>query len=283
MAEFELFGNVTSQEFLFFMFVIIFTFILGSTLNVIIIRFLKDRAKPAVYKTISKVGMYGIYAAGLFFAFNNIIKFDISASLAALGILGVGLLLPTVPLLQNIAAGIVLALERSMQEDDIVEFRGEVCKVKDVMLRKTVLRSLDGKIIIAPNLQFITSEPIINYSKGEFIKVVLPIDILSSMDREKAEKIIKDICSESMDILPNLPEKKISMVTRLLSIPKHFFTIPRNIHSLNPIVLTKGVSRDKVSLEIWFWIWDIRKKQKVISTFYNSVLEKFRNEGISLG
>ena len=51
----------------------------------------------------------------------KIINFDIPAALTALGILGLGLIFTTLPLLQNIAAGIVLTLGRPFKEDDIVE------------------------------------------------------------------------------------------------------------------------------------------------------------------
>jgi len=275
--------SVSFQNFILFIFVVIFTFILGGILNLLIIKFLKERVRPVVYKTLSKIVMYGVYALGLYFAFQKIINFNITASLAAIGILGIALLLPMVPILQNIAAGFVIALERPFKEEDIIEIDGILCRVKDIMLRKTKLRSLDGKIVIVPNISFVAGNPIINYSKGEFIKVVLNIDITPDSDKDKTTEIIKNICTDSPNILPNVPEKKIGKITKIFEIPKNFFTIPRNIKTLSPQVMIKSASKDKIGLEVWFWIWDILMKEKIISSFYNELIQKFNKEGIKFG
>jgi len=228
-------GDVSFQNFLLFIFVVIFTFILGSILNVLIIKFLKDKVEhPFIYKTLSKVAMYGIYFFGLYLAFSKILHFNVPAGLAAIGILGIAMLLPMVPILQNIAAGAVIALERPFKEEDIIEIEGRLCKVKDIMLRKTKLRSLDGKIVIIPNILFITSTPIINYTKGEFIKVIVSVNITMNSDKGKAIEIIKKICSDNPNILPNVPEKKINKITKIFEIPRNFFAIPRNIKALTP-------------------------------------------------
>ena len=172
--------------------------------------------------------MYGVYIFGLYFAFNKIIDFNIPAALTALGILGLGLLFTTLPLLQNIAAGVVISLQRPFKEDDIVEMNGIICKVDDVMLSKTRLRALDGRIIIVPNSIFMTWTPIINYSQGEFIKVVLSFDVTYLIEKDKAIKIIEKICHENAYILPNVPEKKLNRITKILEIPKNFFTIQQS-------------------------------------------------------
>lgn len=268
-------GNVSLQNFLLFIFIIIFTFIIGGLLNRLIIKFLKEKVKPVIYKTLSKVVMYGTYAIGLYFAFTKIIQFNIPASLAALGILGIAILLPAIPILQNIAAGIVIAFERPFREGDVIEVKGALCKVKDVMLRKTRLRSLDGKIVTVPNISFIT-ENIINYSKGEFIKVSLEIDITPDSNREKVAETIKKICYGSQNILPNVPQKKLSLITK-------FLTLPKNLKKLEPKVMIKRVSKEKITLEVWFWIWDILMKEKIISTFYKKLIEEFEKENIKFG
>src|SRR3989338_867211 len=271
--------SVSLQSFILFIFVVIFTFVLGSILNLLIIKFLKERVRPVIYKTLSKMIMYGVYALGLYFAFQKIINFNITASLAAIGILGIGLLLPMVPILQNIAAGFVIALERPFKEEDVVEIDGILCRVKDIMLRKTKLRSLDGKIVIVPNISFVTGNPIINYSKGEFIRVVLNIDITPDSDKDKTIEIIKKICTDSQNILPHVPEKKLGRITKIFEIPKNFFMIPRNIKALSPQVMIKSASKDKIGLEVWFWIWNILMKENIISTFYEELIKEFNKEG----
>ncbi len=277
-------GNVSFQNFILFIFIVIITFILGGLLNFAIIRFLKSKVEyPFVYKSLSKIAMYGVYTIGLYVAFGRILHFNVPAGLAAIGVLGIAILLPMVPILQNIAAGFVIALERPFKEEDIIEIDGKLCKVKDIMLRKTRLRALDGKIVIVPNLLFLTSMPIVNYTKGEFIKVALNVDIIPDSDKDKAIETIKKICTENPNILPNIPEKKITKITKIFEIPRNFFTIPKNIKALTPQVLIKNASKEKISLEVWFWIWDIAMKEKITSSFYQNLIEEFGKEGIKFG
>ncbi|MEK6949577.1 MAG: mechanosensitive ion channel domain-containing protein, partial [Nanoarchaeota archaeon] len=244
MSEINTFiGQVSLHLFVLFIFFLIFTFIFGAMLNFLIIKYLKDKTAPAVYKSLSKLIMYGIYALGIYFAFKKIINFDITASLAALGILGVAIFLPMAPILQNIAAGFLLSIERPFREEDIIEVNGILCKVKDIMLRKTRLRALDGRIITLPNLVFMTTMPIINYSRGEFIRVTLNIDISSDSDKSKAKQIIEKACAENQNILPHIPEKKLTRVIKIFEVPKNFFVIPKNIKNLTPKIMTKSINK----------------------------------------
>ena len=277
-------GNVPFHSFILFIFVVILTFALGGLLNVLIIRFLKGKVEhPFVYKTLSKIVMYGVYALGLYVAFGKILHFNIPAGLAAIGVLGIAMLLPLVPILQNIAAGIVLSLERPFMEEEVIEVNGILCKVKDIMLRKTRLRALDGRIITLPNLVFMTTMPTINYSRGEFIKVTVNIDLSSDSDKSKAKQIIEKVCAENQNILPHIPEKKLTRVIKIFEVPKNFFAIPKNIKNLTPKIMTKSVNKDKVSLEVWFWIWDITMKEKVVSSFYDELQDDFKEANIKFG
>lgn len=282
MAQEDIFQAVSSEDLILFVFFLIFTFILGGLLNILIIKALRDRAKPAVYNFASKSVMYGVYMLGLYYAFSNIINLSLTAGLAGLGILGIALLLPTVPWLQNLMSGIVIAIERPFQEDDIVEVNGVISKVREIRLRTTHFRAIDGQIIIVPNLSFMTG-PVINYSKGEFIRAEVKIDIANSADIDKIKDIIHEICSNSPNILPNVPQKNMNKVTKVLELPKNFFKIPRNIKNLSPRVYITSLSKDKVSLEVWYWYWDILQKEQIRSGFYRKLLEQCNKNKIKLG
>ena len=148
---------------------------------------------------------------------------------------------------------------------------------------KTKLRSLEGEMIIVPNILFITSSPIINYTSGEFIKIKLPIMIDSKSDYIKVKQIIEKICLENNQILPNIPQKKISTIEKIFSIQEKFFETKRNIEKLKPYVIITSLNRDSIGLEVCFWIWDIAQKDKIISSFYDSVLNQFKENKIILG
>jgi len=215
---------------LLFIFVIIVTIILGNIVKIIIARLLKAKKQPVFYKTVSRLAMYVIYLLGFYFAFQRILNFNIPAVLAALGILGITLLLTMLPVLQNVFAGIVLALERPFKENEIVEIDGNVCLVKDITLRKTVFRSLDGKLITVSNIKFITDK-VVNYSKGEFIRVDLSIDLKNDLNYQKAIEIINSILHEEPNILPHVPKKELNLIEKL-------FSMPKNLSVLNSICRT---------------------------------------------
>ena len=268
-------GAVSLQNFLLFIFVIIVTIILGNIVKIIIARLLKAKKQPVFYKTVSRLAMYIIYFLGFYFAFQRILNFNIPAVLAALGILGITLLLTMLTVLQNVFAGIVLALERPFKENEIVEIDGTVCLVKDITLRKTVLRSLDGKLITVSNIKFITDR-VVNYSKGEFIRVDLSIDLKNDLNYQKAIEIINKILHEEPNILPHVPKKELNLIEKL-------FAMPKNLSVLEPKIFIKSVDKDKISLQVWFWIWDILRKEKIVSSFYESLLLEFKNNKIGFG
>ena len=268
-------GAVSLQNFLLFIFVIIVTIILGNIVKIIIARLLKAKKQPVFYKNVSRLAMYVIYLLGFYFAFQRILNFNIPAVLAALGILGITLLLTMLPVLQNVFAGIVLALERPFKENEIVEIDGTVCLVKDITLRKTVLRSLDGKLITVSNIKFITDR-VVNYSKGEFIRVDLSIDLKNDLNYQKAIEIINKILHEEPNILPHVPKKELNLIEKL-------FAMPKNLSVLEPKIFIKSVDKDKISLQVWFWIWDILRKEKIVSSFYESLMLEFKNNKIGFG
>ncbi|MBI2651827.1 mechanosensitive ion channel [Candidatus Woesearchaeota archaeon] len=171
------------------------------------------------------------------------------AFLAALGILGITFLLTMLPVLQNVFAGIVLSLERPFREGDIVEVDGAICIVKDIML---------------------------NYSQGEFIRVDLDINIKNDLNYQKAIETINKILRDDPNILPHVPKKEFNVIQK-------FFVMPKNISVLEPKIFIRNVNKEKISLQVWFWIWNILRKESIVSNFYETLLLEFKNNKISFG
>lgn len=271
----SLIGEVSFQNFLLFIFVVMITVIVGNIANIIIRKALKDKTNAVFYKTLSRLVMYSVYFIGFYLAFQRILNFNIPAFLAALGILGITLLLTMLPVLQNTFAGVILSLERPFREGDVIEMNGEACIVNDIMLRKTVLRSLQGKIIIASNMKFLTGD-VINYSKGEFIRVELPIDIKNDSNYTKTIEIINKILHEDPNILPHVPKKDLNLIQKI-------FTLPKNLTVLEPKIFIRSVAKDKISLQVWFWIWDILRKEWIVSNLNEALMQEFKSNKISFG
>ena len=268
-------GEVSLQNFLLFIFVILLTFIASNIVSRLLQKALRQKFSPIVLKSLSKISTYTIYFLGFYFAFQKILDFNITAFLAALGILGITLLLTMLPILQNFFAGLVISVERPFKEEDIVEIDGIIGIVKDITLIKTVIRSLDGKLLIVPNMRFVTGN-VANYSKGEFIRIDLGIVIRNDANYKKAIEIINKILHENPNVLPNVPKRELSIIEK-------FFVMPKNPKVLEPLIFIKNADKDKITLQVWFWIWDILKNEKIVSDFYEKLMLEFKNDRIYFG
>lgn len=222
-----------------------------------------------------KFVLYSIYAAGFYYATYNVIKFDIKAFAAAFGIIGLVIAFSSQQTLQNIIAGLIILLDRPIQEGDYVEFTGMLCKVVDISLRKTKMRAADGRLIIAPNSQFVTGN-VVSYSKNPFFRLSLSIPVSSESDLEKAKALLYQIAVEHPDVIPKRPLKRKSMIETMLHIPP-------NIQKFEPKVWVKDINKDRILLELWCWITEIRARERIISELLHDIRKKFAEEGITLG
>lgn len=83
--------------------------------------------------------------------------FNVTAIFAASAVLliGVGLALQT--LFQDIISGVFILIDRSVQVGDIIELEGKVGRVEDIKLRTTRAVTIDNKVLIIPNHQYLTN------------------------------------------------------------------------------------------------------------------------------
>ena len=93
---------------------------------------------------------------------------------------------------------------------------------------------------------------------------------------EKVAGIVKEICTNSPNILPNVPAKKMNIIRK-------FFYFPKDLKILDPKIHYKAVDKDKITLEVWFWIWEIAKKEGIISNFFDKLRIEFKNNNVRLG
>ena len=90
---------------------------------------------------------------------------NVTVILTASAALFVGLGLALQELFQDIIAGILIMVDKSLQVGDIVEVDGKVGKVFEIKLRTTRAITRDDKIVIIPNHKFI-SNTIYNFTQN---------------------------------------------------------------------------------------------------------------------
>jgi len=248
-------------------------------------------------KIFSRMVNYLIYAIGIYLILNQVLGLNLSSLLAAAGIVTIIIGLSTQQLLQNVIAGIIIALERPLKLGDWVEIGGwpqaGISRVRDITLLRVVLRKLDGSIVYIPTSNLL-SYNIINYTKGEFIKVAFNIELPATSDIKKAEKIILDVCRRHSDVLPNISNQKRSILKSILekeTIPhieyvvEHFKKLVdsgKDLSIFAPKVIIKNISGSKIVLEVWIRIIEVDKKDEIVSELLTQILEEFKKERIKL-
>lgn len=107
------------------------------------------------YLTYVVVILFTMSAAGI----------DITILITASAALFVGVGLALQELIQDIIAGILILVDKSLRVGDIIEHEGKIAKILDIKLRSTRALTRDDKVLIIPNHKFI-SDVIYNYTQN---------------------------------------------------------------------------------------------------------------------
>ncbi len=123
----------------------------------------QEEMRPPTRELAAKAFEMGVFAIA-FLLLVNILGLDLSALALLSGAIGVGLGFGLQKIASNFISGIILLLEGQATVGDFVELDGgESGTIVKMMARATILETFDGKWIVVPNEDFITSR-IINWS-----------------------------------------------------------------------------------------------------------------------
>lgn len=103
---------------------------------------------------------------------------NVSAIVASLGIGGLAVALATKDMIANLFASIMVLLDNSFSQGDLVVVSGVEGTVVETGLRKTALRTADNSLVFIPNSKIIDNN-IINWSRrklGRQIKMILEVN-----------------------------------------------------------------------------------------------------------
>lgn len=143
----------------------------------------------------------------------NIMGLDLSALAILGGAVGVGLGFGLQKIASNFISGIILLLEGQATVGDFVELDGgEQGTIVRMMMRATILETFDGKWIVVPNEDFITSR-IINWSDaGSGNRYEVDFSVSYDTDINKVPDIISAAVSKHPDVLqtPEPPDCELS-------------------------------------------------------------------------
>ncbi|MCO5280200.1 MAG: mechanosensitive ion channel family protein [Chitinophagales bacterium] len=143
-----------------------------------------------------------VWGMGIVVGLNNI-GFDVGALIAGLGIGGLAFALAAQHTIKNMFGGAVLFFDKPFEVGDriiIDEFDGVVT---DIGIRRTIVRTLEGRLVTIPN-GFFSEKAIVNFSKGPFERIVSKISLVYSTTPEEVETaivILQEIGKEKREFL----------------------------------------------------------------------------------
>lgn len=212
----------------------------------------RRRAPAGVTHILAQLTLWTIVIAGTITALQRF--FDVTAFLAGLGILGftVGFALQDV--MKNFASGIILLLQQPFHVGETIGVKGFDGTVLAIDLRSTEMRATDGRLIILPNAE-VLANPIINYSRGDYRRVDLVINLPHNCEPDTVRRIFLEAIRSVGGFVPD---------------PK-------------PIVVFNNLTNSAMELSANFWV---NIKQTDPGTAKDEVLLKvksaFQKEGIEI-
>ena len=161
---------------------------------------LDDQIIPLINK-ISFIAIYG-------FAFVFILKhfgYEVSSLVAGLGIGGLAFALAAKDILSNLFGSISIMADKPFKTGDWIKIGNYDGFVKDIGLRTTKIKTLEGSYVTIPN-NSLTTDPVENLSRRRGRKTKLNIGLVyetSSKKMQEGVDIIKKILRNCQDVKEN--------------------------------------------------------------------------------
>jgi len=136
-------------------------------------------------------------------------KFGITIApfIAGISVVGFGTSFALQGPLSNYAAGITLIFTKPFKVGDIIEVVGVMGEVQDMTLARTLVKTVDGTLIVVPN-KHIIGEIIHNFSI--YKKLDINVGVSYDADLDKSIKIIADTAKNDKRI-SKTPEAKVGV------------------------------------------------------------------------
>ncbi len=151
----------------------------------------KDEHAYKVADLVGNIAYYVIFTIGFVIAF-SLVGIDLSIFLGGLSI---GIWFALKQLLENFVAGLLVLTTKEFKIGDIIEIvtpnYSYMGRIDEINVRYSVLKLLDLRKVIVPNIDLITN-PLKTFSSEEFIRLTSSFSVSHLEDVDKVEKIILD-------------------------------------------------------------------------------------------
>ena len=168
--------------------VFVATFVIASWVNKLILNALEVKdVEPQIAELLAKIARWSVIVLGTITALQQV-NFDVAAFIAGLGIMGLALGFALQDVTQNFVAGVLLLVQQPFEIGDLIEVDDHTGWVREVDLRATRLRTLDGLDVLIPNSSVFTSA-ITNHTTEPLQRVALGVGVAYSSDLDRAAEV----------------------------------------------------------------------------------------------
>ncbi|MEK7865054.1 MAG: mechanosensitive ion channel family protein [Planctomycetota bacterium] len=209
--------------------------------------------EPATRATVGRAILYPLVLLGVVLALGEI---DVTfASLGVeLGLFGVGFAFALKDILTNLASGLLLAASRPFSPGDQIRVKEYEGTVESVGWRGTFLKTYDGRRVIIPNQEVLTS-PVTNNTAFPVRRSSIVLGVGLRVDLARAAQVARQALASVPEVAPEP----------------------------SPDVLVKVVGDFSVTLEIRIWSPALQSEVlRVSSDATRAVKEAFDREGIEM-
>ena len=117
--------------------------------------------------------------------------------------LGVGIGFGLQALINNLVSGIIIAVEKTVNVNDIVEIDGITGKMKSIGMRRSIVSTYDGSDVIIPNGDLM-SKHLINWTMGNNRRrFEIVVGVAYDSDLEKVKTLIEKALTSNNNVLKN--------------------------------------------------------------------------------
>ncbi|KUF10249.1 mechanosensitive ion channel family protein [Pseudoponticoccus marisrubri] len=161
----------------------------------------QDQMRPATRQLAAKAAEFTIFAVA-FFLLLNIVGIPLTSLAVLSGAIGVGLGFGLQKIASNYISGVILLLEGQATVGDFVELdNGMAGTIVQTTARAMILETYDGRWIVVPNEDFITTR-VINYSdQGSTNRYEVPFSVSYDTDINRVPPIIEAAVATHPDVL----------------------------------------------------------------------------------
>lgn len=160
--------------------------------------------RRAAWQTLS---FYGLFLIVILTAF-NLFHFSLTQFSVVSGALAVGIGFGSQNLINNFISGIILLVERPINQGDVIELDGQVVTVQELGPRSTIVRSEDNTHLIVPNSRLL-EQSVTNWTlSDDVVRKKIRLGVAYGTDTREVERVLKEV----MFGLPSVnrtPEPKV--------------------------------------------------------------------------